>query len=478
MTTPNDDRYDELKSGTVCMLDPALPTELAIGRGTSVLIKAWCSSNQRLRKAALIVDARERPTSIRHHLPPLGISEQIQTASGSLFWTLVNIGPCAEERDLEIAVRLRWAGGAEEFIRLGAVRLQPNVPPAGEPCRPQEVPAAEGPLVCICMTTYNPPLELFRRQVASIKAQTHTNWLCVIRDDCSDTDVSSAIEQEVRGDDRFAVYRNHRRLGFYHNFEACLALVPEEARFVALSDHDDYWHPDKLQALLDGFEDGTLLVYSDMNIVDRSSRLRWPTYWTTRLNNYTDLASLMIANTITGAASMFRRDLLSYALPFPQKVGEQFHDNWLGIVALGMGKVNYIDRPLYDYVQHDANVIGHAVPERERIFGLRLGLLGTLIQRRTEVFGRGQMNYFNEVLRIKLLGEILLMRAGPGDGIEILPTKKRALDRLRHLEWSPLGLCWLLFRGAPSAWRKTTTMGRESLFVLGLVWFYTSRFRH
>ena len=63
--------------------------------------------------------------------------------------------------------------------------------------------------------------------------------------------------------------------------------------------------------------------------------------------------------TVTGAACMFRRELLSDALPFPPQFGHMFHDHWLAILALSRGRLGYVDRPLYDYVQHGGNVIGH-----------------------------------------------------------------------------------------------------------------------
>ena len=51
------------------------------------------------------------------------------------------------------------------------------------------------------------------------------------------------------------------------------------------------------------------------------------------------LASMLIANTITGAAALFRRELLDVALPFPDTPGFQFHDHWLGVAALAAGDV-------------------------------------------------------------------------------------------------------------------------------------------
>src|SRR5262249_31094585 len=135
-------------------------------------------------------------------------------------------------------------------------------------------------------------------------------------------------------------------------------------------------HPDKLHVLLNEFDKSTTLVYSDMNIVSSEGKQISGTYWTTRPNNYKNFASLILANTITGAASMFPQGLLSYVLPFPERIGEAYHDHWIGCVALATGKIKYVDRPLYDYIQHSSNVLGHYAPARHRLWGKIGGLMG------------------------------------------------------------------------------------------------------
>ena len=54
------------------------------------------------------------------------------------------------------------------------------------------------------------------------------------------------------------------------------------------------------------------------------------TYWQERRNNHDDIASVLMANSVTGAASLFRRELLDHALPFPPGQFHHFHDHWLG----------------------------------------------------------------------------------------------------------------------------------------------------
>ena len=216
--------------------------------------------------------------------------------------------------------------------------------------------------IAICLATYNPDPQLLRRQLESIRAQTRRDWTCLIHDDGSRLERWAMIEELARADERFRVFRSERNRGFYRNFEAALALVPSTTPYVALSDQDDLWYPDKLAASVAALEQNprAQLAYSDMRIVRADGTVVAPTYWATRRNNFTQLDTLFLANTVTGAASVFRGALLDVALPFPPEQGPTFHDHWLACAAFVTGGIEYVPRPLYDYTQHGANVIGHS----------------------------------------------------------------------------------------------------------------------
>ncbi len=141
--------------------------------------------------------------------------------------------------------------------------------------------AARGPLVAICMATYEPDPEMLRRQIDSIRAQTHRHWICLISDDGSVPgrwQRSSGWSATTLGS-RSRVAAANR--GFYANFERALAMVPPEAELVALSDQDDDWYPEKLERLIAGLRARGALVFSDMRITNRAGRDLADTYWGT-----------------------------------------------------------------------------------------------------------------------------------------------------------------------------------------------------
>jgi glycosyltransferase involved in cell wall biosynthesis len=278
---------------------------------------------------------------------------------GGLLWV--------QRRANGVLVRLKIIRGQDP---LGDYRCQHDVLPTATPRRMVSRQAAVSSRteffirqdstsevrVAVCMATYNPPPALFERQVESLRAQTHSNWICVINDDCSLPESVAHIRRVVGSDERFVFAQNAERQGFYRNFERCLTRVPADAEFIALADQDDYWYAEKLATLLAQFTPGVTLAYSDMKVVDDAGRRLADTFWAWRRSQAADLAVLLMDNTVAGAASMFRRELLDYALPFPEPVGRSSHDHWIACAALALGEIRYVDRPLYDYVRHSENV--------------------------------------------------------------------------------------------------------------------------
>lgn len=315
--------------------------------------------------------------------------------------------------------------------------------------------SGEAPLVAICMATFEPDPRLLERQIGSIREQTHGNWVCLVSDDGSSAEPLEHLRELIGGDVRFSLSVGTERLGFYANFERALGMVPAAAQFVALADQDDYWYSEKLAALLAGLG-AAQLVYSDMRIVDERGAVVSETFWRGRRNNYTDLASLLLANTVTGAASLFRRELLDHVLPFPEPVGDPFHDQWIAAVALAIGEIAYVDRPLYDYVQHGGAARGHEA-------AMRPWDAGRLVDGRDPkgTFGRvrahADRSYEINVRRIAQSAREIEARAGSG----MAPDKARAVRRLAALDRSPAAIPWLTRRSLRRLAGHNETMGIE-----------------
>jgi hypothetical protein len=444
-----------LAAGLHVQLDAPLPTELAVGSGTAVFVCGTCfSPGARIARLALTVDGAEQPV-MAHGMPRLDVLRALEEPASyrSGFWGLATVGRRAGPEPCVLGLRAQLEGGGETAVELARIPLAAPVAPLS--------PAAPG--VAICMAAHEPPLDLFRRQVESIRAQTHGDWLCVVSDDCSSPARFAAMQEVLGGDPRFLLDRSPGRLGFYRNFERALALAPAAARFVAMADQDDVWHPDKLAVLLADIGDARL-VYSDARIIRADGEVIAETYWGTRANDHEDLLSLLVANAVTGAASLFPRALLDDALPFPPAQFAHFHDHWIGLCALALGEVRFVDRPLYDYVQHRGATLGHEAANRMPALRSRLGALRRDPRERVR---RWRMHYFVDACRLMQFATVLRLRCGD----RMSAGKRRTLERFLQADRSPLPLATLGARGARElAARRPATLGAEWLLLHAFAW--------
>ena len=420
-------------------LDEPLPQELYLGMGTALLVRGWCYSQDGLVRGlkisvgAIVVSASNHSWG-RTDVFVQQCPSQDQSGNSLLsgFECVLSFPAETAGHEEEVTLHVTLDNGATVERPLGRIRLY-----AGYLAQPTSVrwPGA-GPKVAICMATYKPPIDLFAAQVASLQAQTHTNWVCIVSDDNTPNEDWDRARRVIGQDERFILFIGHKRLNFYENFQAALTRVPDDADFIALCDQDDVWRPDKLATLLGAFGDDTQLVFSDARVVDAQGTVLSDTFWSTRRNNYTNLPALMVANTITGAASMFPASLLPELLPFPQPIGDAYHDQWIGLVALAKGRIGYVDRPLYDYVQHAVGVIGH---KYLRGIGLTAAVAGVVragprpgnMARMAAMLLKQASDYHALVMQKSVLSRTLLMRF-PG-----LPAGKRtALERFTDFDTS------------------------------------------
>jgi glycosyltransferase involved in cell wall biosynthesis len=440
------------------------PTSIVVGKGNAVVIGGHCyHPRERTRELAVQVNGSRQPVE-RFGLPRDDVYGALEPgdparsrAYRSGFVAVADLHPIDGPRSLQAELILALAGGGEATVPAGEIDAEPELrPPADVSAPPFE---GEGPRVAICMATYEPPAELLRRQLDSIAEQTHGNWICLISDDCSPEERFTALKEMTADDPRFVVSRSPARLGFYRNFERALSMAPAEADFVTLCDQDDRWHPDKLARLLEEIG-GAQLVYSDSRIVTPGGELVRPSFWTERRNNYTNFGSLLLANSVTGAASLFRRDLLEDALPFPPRIAKGFHDHWLAIVALARGEIAYVDEPLWDYVQHEDAVIGH-LRANKRPKPVRKHLM----ERLRNPTGGSRTVYYYDWQQVQLFGRVLRLRCAP----RMAATKLRTLDRLLSADDRVAGLAWLLVRRARRLWGNDETLDRELFYGHALV---------
>jgi glycosyltransferase involved in cell wall biosynthesis len=425
-------------------LDEPVPAELEVGKGAILLIRGSIAPSLSARLRGFVVELDEERQSFDGR-------GQIRFELASRF----------DRTPRGVFLPVRIAGrraGTIARLRVSALHQDRSTCLIDQPIAfvaSRRAPIAIDTPIAICLATYNPDAALLERQLASIRAQTRRDWTCIIHDDGSRLDRWAAIEALGGSDSRFRIHRAERNRGFYRNFEAALALVPSTTPYVALCDQDDVWFEDKLAVCIERLEANprAQLVYSDMRIVRSDGEIVAATYWNNRRNNFRNFDTLLFANTVTGAASVLRGPLLDAALPFPPEQGPSFHDHWLACAAFVAGGLEYVDRPLYDYTQHGANVIGHSAFGPLSVAGaLRRHAVDTIEmivkpQKMMPNVWSALSFYYYGYLRMQLIAETLALRFpdAPADDKETLAlfddriASAAALIVTRHLEVSRRG---------------------------------------
>jgi glycosyltransferase involved in cell wall biosynthesis len=475
--------FEEAGGGSKLMLrlDTRLPS-LRVGRGTAFFLAGACfHRREAVEELEILVDGRRlRPAASRMPRldlfqmahPRLDLRSEIRKSDpGSAedpegrcyrsgFWATIRIEAQERPGTVELRVAVRLESGAKLVAPLGRMEIVlPRKPTFYSGTRER----GGAGLIAVCMATFEPEITLFTTQIASLVAQTDRDWICLISDDCSSPERFDEIVNTVAGDSRFAVSRSPRHLGYYRNFERALEMVPSDADLVALCDQDDRWYREKLAALRDALGSAQL-VYSDQRLTDADGRVLRETLWSGRRNNHTNLASLLIANSITGAATLFRREVAELMLPFPDSPGWQFHDHWLGLVAMAMGEIAYVDRPLYDYVQHPGAILGQVIQSDASAGGRKRGC-SDLERLRNPLHG-WRAAYFYGYLAREVLAQALLARCSAA----LSPAKRRVLERFIAAAHAPLPFAWLATRPLRGLAGANETLGAEMELVRGILW--------
>lgn len=373
-------------------IEKCLSEVLTLKNRNRYLVEGWIVGPSRIREIKIQV-GRESFTSkdIELHRPDVQLDHFPGKRSFSTLFSgfsiPVIIDPVTDTEARTISFECKFADGTKFNHDIGTVTITPWQDRQGSFDIPPRIDRQN--MLVICIATYNPGPEPFKRQIDSIIGQDYKNWICIICDDNSSDSNKASIKAAIKDDPRVFLIENDRNVGFYSNFERCLNLVPKDARYVALSDQDDIWYPEKLTKCLNHFNDETMLVYCDMKIVDKDRNVLSGTYWKNRKNYYEskDIDLLTLANTVTGAASVFRRELLELALPFPPRYGDVFHDQWLAIIAAGNGGIEYVNESLYEYVQYGDNVIGHTDFGRQTYLEFVKSYFSSAIHGRLNLFG-------------------------------------------------------------------------------------------
>ncbi len=236
--------------------------------------------------------------------------------------------------------------------------------------------------VYIILSTFDGATHL-REQVESISKQSNSDWRLLIRDDQSSDGTDNLLKELAVKDDRIEVLQDELgHLGSNESFSRLMeAALSRGADWIAISDQDDVWKPDKLDlqlarlAAVGARPDEEVLIHSDLMVVGSRLEAISPSLHRAmklRHEDHSPLATLLLQNFVTGCTCIASRALLERALPIPEEA--IVYDWWLALCAGSMGRIVFEPASTVLYRQHSQNQIGFK-PYRRALGGLLAHLL-------------------------------------------------------------------------------------------------------
>jgi glycosyltransferase involved in cell wall biosynthesis len=237
--------------------------------------------------------------------------------------------------------------------------------------------------VSVAMRVYNSS-RFVGEQLGSILQQEYPPDQIVVGDDGSDDGtleiVVAMVDAARQARPELATeltLLSGQHVGITANIERTIAACTGD--IIVICDHDDRSHPSRFARIRDEFQrrPELLYVHGDADLIDedgrsmgaRLTKRQLVSRWERERYAAGDAFRVLIRRNIaTGATAAFRRSLVPLAAPFPHT---WVYDEWLGIVAAGMGQLAFIAEPQLDYRQHSSNKQG----VRRRGVSEKVGLL-------------------------------------------------------------------------------------------------------
>lgn len=222
--------------------------------------------------------------------------------------------------------------------------------------------------ISVALCTYN-GARFIRKQIESILNQTNRVDEIVICDDGSTDETLSIVNSLCKGFDvSVRIYQNESNLGVCANFQKAVDLC--EGEIIFLSDQDDVWHLDKVDAVVKYFNKhpDKQVVFTDATLIDETDEIvvgksLWNCIGMTpeaqlQIDNGLGIELFACANRATGATMAVKR-----TFPFLHQFhrftdGVILHDYAIALLALGSKQLGYIPACYINYRLHSNQQCG------------------------------------------------------------------------------------------------------------------------
>ena len=225
------------------------------------------------------------------------------------------------------------------------------------------------PSIAILLCTYN-GARFLPAQLASLAAQSFTNWRLFVSDDGSnDNTLAILAEHKERLGTAPVDIRNGPRGGFVKNFLSLACDPALSFDYYAYCDQDDVWEPEKLARAVERLASAQphvpAMYCSRTVLIDDDSRALG---YSRAYRRKPSFHNALVQSIASGNTIVFNEAARRLLMICGSSAKVPSHDWWTYLLVSGAGGEVYYDQvPQVRYRMHDENVIGTNTGLRNRI---------------------------------------------------------------------------------------------------------------
>ncbi len=212
--------------------------------------------------------------------------------------------------------------------------------------------------ISVVMCTYNGE-KFVSEQIDSILAQTFPPFEIVIQDDHSTDKTWIILSEYALKHPSIRIFQNENGKGVNANFYSAIQRATGD--YIAISDQDDRWEPDKLEKQIQKIGDNTLCGGFSRPF----STEGLPLHFDSRIPNF-ELLRLLYINPISGHTQMFKHELIN-KIPYDSPYLElRYYDAIFMLLAKADAGVAFVEDVLVNHRRH-GNSMTYTKPKDNKL---------------------------------------------------------------------------------------------------------------
>lgn len=211
----------------------------------------------------------------------------------------------------------------------------------------------ESKTISIVVCTYNGE-KFVREQLNSIIGQTYPINEIIVQDDCSTDNTYNILCEYAQRYPSITVIQNEQQMGISRNFFS--AIKKATGDYIAISDQDDIWEPNKIEVQLQTIGDKLLCGGFSRPFSTDGTPIRYDS----RIPNY-NLLRLVYIGALSGHTLLFSKRLLSLLPDTSGLSVYRYYDVILCMVAAAYESIAFTDRVLVNH-RRFINAASYAIP--------------------------------------------------------------------------------------------------------------------